>query len=205
MDAFTIFTAPALPIDIANCDTDQIIPARFLRISPDDDADYARVLFHDLRFDGEGGERAAFIYNQGAFRTARIVVADINWGCGSSREAAVFALVANGFRAVVAPSFGDIHYNNCMKNGVLPVRLARETCDALREQLHATPGAEIAVDLEAQTVTAPDGATHGFEIDAFDKYRMLNGLDDIDVTLGYDAEFGAFEDRHMAEHDWLRS
>ncbi len=204
MDAFTTFTASALPIDIANCDTDQIIPARFLRISPDDDDNYARVLFHDLRFDGAGGERADFIYNQGAFRGARIVVADINWGCGSSREAAVFALVANGFRAVVAPSFGDIHYNNCMKNGVLPVRLAREICDDLRGQMHSTPGAEITLDLEAQTVTTPDGATHGFEIDAFDKYRMLNGLDDIDVTLGYDADFEAFEERHMARHDWLR-
>ncbi len=202
MDAFTTFEAAGLPIDIANCDTDQIIPARFLRLAPDDD-DYARVLFHDLRFDGEGGERAAFIYNLPGFREARVVVANLNWGCGSSREAAVHALVANRFRAVIAPSFGDIHYNNCMKNGVLPVRLPREVCDGLRRQLHAVPGAAIALDLEAQTVVGPDGMSHGFEIDPFDKYRMVNGLDDIDVTLAHDDDFDAFEARHRASHDWL--
>lgn len=202
MEAFTTFEAAALPIDIPNCDTDRIIPARFLRLEPEA-PDYDRVLFHDLRFDSEGGERADFIYNRPAFREARIVVADLNWGCGSSREAAVHALLANRFRSVIAPSFGDIHYNNCMKNGVLPVRLARAVCDDLRRQLHARPGGRIALDLEAQTVSGPDGRTMAFEIDAFDKYRMVNGLDDIDVTLTYGPEFDAFEAEHRRSHDWL--
>lgn len=202
MDAFTLFKSAAIPIDIANCDTDQIIPARFLRRQRTEPG-YERYLFHDLRFDDDGGEKPYFIYNQPSFRDGRIVVADINWGCGSSREAAVYALAANGIRAVIAPSFGDIHYNNCMKNGVLPVRLSREDCDGLRRRLHETPGAAIEIDLEAQTVTGPDGHGYHFEIDGFDKHRMLNGLDDIALTLQYDAEIGAFETAHATDYDWL--
>jgi len=202
MEAFTTFESVAVPIDIANCDTDQIIPARFLRYTPADGG-YDRYLFHDLRYDGDGNERADFVYNRAPFRDGRILVADVNWGCGSSRENAVYALVANGIRAVIAPSFGDIHHGNCMKHGVLPVRLPRETCDAMRAALHANPGATIAIDLQAQTVTAPDGARHRFEIDPFDKHRMLEGLDDIALTLRYDAEFEAFEKRHREAYDWL--
>ena len=203
MEAFTQFKAIAMPVDIANCDTDQIIPARFLRLLPEDEPNFARVFFHDLRFDDDGNEVSDFIFNKEPFRSAKIVVADINWGCGSSRENAVYALVSNGIRSVIAPSFGDIHYNNCMKHGVLPVRLAREVCDDLREQLHANPGAEIAVDLDSQTVRAPNGDVHQFEIDGFDKYRMLNGLDDVGVTRSYGSEFDAFEARHQQEYDWL--
>ena len=201
MEPFTTLRAVAVPIDIANCDTDQIIPARFLRHLPDDGG-YDRYLFHDLRFDADGNE-TDFVYNRPPFREGRILVADRNWGCGSSRENAVYALVANDIRCVIAPSFGDIHYNNCMKHGVLPVRLPRETCDRLREWLHRHPGAEVAVDLREQTVTGPDNEVHRFEIDAFDKHRMLEGLDDIGLTQRYDAEFDAFEARHRQEYDWL--
>ena len=202
MEAFTTFRAIGIPVDIANCDTDQIVPGRFLRYlrtSPGFD----RYLFHDLRFDADGNEKPDFIYNREPYRRGGIVVADVNWGCGSSREQAVYVLVANGIRAVIAPSFGDIHYSNCTKQGVLPVRLARDDCDRLRQQLRETPGAEFAIDLEAQTVAGPDGSVCGFEIDPFLKYRLLNGLDDVDVTLEYESELAAFERRHAADYDWL--
>ncbi len=202
MEAFTTFKAMAMPVDIVNCDTDQLIPVRFLRL-PRTEPDYDKVFFHDRRFNTDGSEKSEFIYNQEPYRAARIVIADLNWGCGSSREGAVYALVANDFRAVIAPSFGDIHYNNCMKFGVLPVRLPREVCDRLRQQLHDDPGAEVSIDLEAQSVTGPDGTSHAFEIDGFDKYRMLNGLDDYGVTMQYEKEFDAFEKAHKIEYDWL--
>jgi 3-isopropylmalate/(R)-2-methylmalate dehydratase small subunit len=202
VDAFTTFSAVAMPIDITNCDTDQIIPARFLRYAKDRDG-FDRFLFHDLRFDDDGAEKPGFIYNQAPYREAKIIVADLNWGCGSSRENAVHALAANGIRAVIAPSFGDIHFNNCMKNGVLPVRLSVVDCERLRRQLHDDPGARIGLDLEAQTVTGPDGASYGFEIAPFDKYRMLNGLDDIAVTLEYETELSNFEAAHAKDYNWL--
>ena len=202
MQPFTSFRAVAVPIDIANCDTDQIVPARFLRHSPDDPG-YDRYLFHDLRFDAQGKEHSDFIFNREPYRDGKILVADVNWGCGSSRENAVYVLVANGIRCVIAPSFGDIHYGNCMKHGVLPVRLPRETCDALRAALHERPGAKITIDLEGQTVTGPDGGVHAFEIAVFDKHRMLNGLDDIAVTLEHQADIEAFEARHFAEYHWM--
>jgi 3-isopropylmalate/(R)-2-methylmalate dehydratase small subunit len=201
MQAFTAFKALAVPIDIPNCDTDQIVPGRFLR-RPTSDPEFGRYFFHDLRFDTEGREKD-FIFNREPYRRAGIVVADVNWGCGSSREYAVYVMVANGIRCVIAPSFGDIHFSNCTKSGVLPVRLSREDCDRLRRQLHETPGAEIDVDLETQRVAGPDGRTYGFEIDPFLKYRLLNGLDDIAVTLEYAAAIEGFEQRHAQAHDWL--
>ena len=196
MDAFTTFKGIGIPIDIINCDTDQIIPARFLR-KDRKDPEMHNFLWHDLR------KNPAFIFNKAPYNEGKVVVADVNWGCGSSREGAVYALNANGIRAVVAPSFGDIHYNNCLKWGVLPVRLSRDDCDALRQQLREKPGAEVAFDLEAQTVSGPDGTSYAFEIDPFDKYRMLNGLDDYGVTREYDDQFDAFEAKHKAEYDWL--
>ena len=201
MEAFTSFKAMGIPVDIPNCDTDQIIPARLLR-NPTSDPDYHRFLFHDLRFNADGTEKPEFIFNREPYRDGKIVVADINWGCGSSREHAVDALVANGIRAVIAPSFGDIHYNNCMKHGVLPVRLSREDCDTLRRHMHEAPGAEIAIDLEKQTVTALNGSTFKFEIAAFDKHRMLNGVDDIGMTMQFDDEITRFESSR-SDYSWL--
>jgi 3-isopropylmalate/(R)-2-methylmalate dehydratase small subunit len=202
MQAFTKLTAGAIPIDMVNVDTDQIIPARFLP-RPRTDPDYARFLFHDMRFDKNGDEKPEFIMNQEPYRDGQIIVADLNWGCGSSREAAVWTLLLNDIRCVIAPSFGDIHYNNGMNNGMLPVRLSREICAKLREQIHEKPGAEITVDLEGQTVTGPDGARYSFEIDGFQKYRLLNGLDDVGVTMEYDKEFETFEARYKKEATWL--
>lgn len=199
---FTTLASAAVPIDIPNCDTDQIIPARFLRRAADD-PQYATFLFHDLRYEDDGTEKD-FVLNHAGYRGAQIFVADINWGCGSSRENAVTALLANGIRAVIAPSFGDIHYNNCIKNGVLPIRLGAEDCTALRAQLTMNPGAEIAIDLETQSLSGPDQTSYSFAIDAFDKHRLLNGLDDIALTLEHEGDIAAFCAQYEHTHPWTR-
>ena len=200
LEPFTTFASVAVPIDIANCDTDQIIPARFLR-RPGNDPEYPKFLFHDLRFNEDGSEKD-FVYNRPEFREGRIFVADVNWGCGSSRENAVSVLRANKVRSVIAPSFGDIHYNNCIKNGVLPIRLSSEACETLRRQLHESPGAEIAIDLDAQSLTGPDQTTYAFEIEPFDKHRLLNGLDEIGLTMEFEADIDEFKTRYAAKHPW---
>lgn len=202
MDAFKIHAGAGIPIDIPNCDTDQIIPARFLRLERTDEG-YDRFLFHDLRFNEDGSQKPDFILNKSEYDGASVLVADINWGCGSSRENAVYVLVANGIRAVIAPSFGDIHYNNCMKHGILPVRLSAEACATLRQQLRESPGAEVALDLDTQTVTGPDQANYSFDIDPFDKHRLMNGVDDIGLTQGHDDDISAFEKDHAADYAWL--
>lgn len=197
---FTVVSAVAVPIDIANCDTDQIIPARYLRRA-EDDPEFPKFLMHDLRFESDGKEKD-FILNKEAYRSAQIIVSDVNWGCGSSREHAVMALTANGIRAVIAPSVGDIHYNNCIRNGVLPVILSEQDCATLRRQLHESPGAEIAIDLESQSLTGPDQTRYTFDIDAFDKHRLLNGLDDIGLTLEHNAEISAFAEDYKSRRAW---
>ena len=202
MKKFTSLTAVAAPVDAVNLDTDQLIPARFIR-KPRDHEDYHLYLFHDLRYDETGAERPAFVLNQPAYRESRIIVGARNFGCGSSREAAVFALDANGFCAVVAPSYGDIFFNNCFKDGLLPVVLDEAVVDGLRAALHAQPGARMTIDLETQTLTAPDGAHHSFEVDPFRKHCLLNGLDDISLTLEHAAEMDAFEATYREEMSWL--
>ena len=203
MEPFKTLASVAVPIDIANCDTDQIIPARFLRRGKDD-PEYPRFLFHDLRFNEDGSEKD-FVYNKAPYCEGRIFVADVNWGCGSSRENAVTALDANDIRSVIAPSIADIHYNNCIKNGVLPIRLPEGSCTKLREQLRENPGAEVAIDLETQSVTGPDQSTYSFEIDAFDKHRLLNGLDDVGLTLEFDDKIDAFKAEYQRRHSWATS
>ena len=200
MEPFKTFASIGVPIEIANCDTDQIIPARFLRRGKDD-PEYPKFLFHDLRFEEDGSEKD-FVYNKEPFRNGRIFVADVNWGCGSSRENAVTAMAANGVRSVIAPSIADIHYNNCIKNGVLPIRLSDENCKKLRQQLGDNPGAEVAVDLDAQSVTGPDQTTYNFEINAFDKHRLLNGLDDVSLTMEFDDKIEAFKQVYRSKHSW---
>lgn len=201
MEPFVRLTAVAAPLDVPNVDTDRIIPARFLR-EPRGPG-YARLLFHDVRFTPDGAERGDFVLNQPAYRDARILVAAENFGCGSSREMAVWALSAYGIRAVIAPSLGDIFSENCAKNGLLPVTLPVEAVAALRRQLHEHPGAHLTVDLEAQTITAPDGAKHVFEIDAFRKAMLRSGRDEITLTLGYESALAAFEARRRREVPWL--
>ena len=199
---FTRLTGVAAPIDLPNIDTDRVIPARFLR-KPQGSAGYDRYLFHDVRFDADGAERPEFVLNQAPYRPATIVVAAENFGCGSSREAAVWALMAYGIRVVIAPSLGDIFHQNCLKNGLLPVILPAETVADVRRQLHARPGAAITADLETQTVTAPDGAAHRFEIEAFAREMLLTGQDEIALTLGYEPQIRAFETRHHTNSPWL--
>jgi 3-isopropylmalate/(R)-2-methylmalate dehydratase small subunit len=202
MQPFTRLTAVAAPIDLPNIDTDRVIPARFLRKAQGSPG-YDRYLFHDVRFNADGSERPEFVLNQTPTREAKILVAAENFGCGSSREAAVWALLAYGIRSVIAPSLGDIFHQNSFKNGLLPVILPAETAGGLRQQLHARPGATLTIDLEAQTVTAPDGAVHRFEIDAFSKEKLLQGQDDISLTLRYETRIREFEVRHRAEMPWV--
>jgi 3-isopropylmalate/(R)-2-methylmalate dehydratase small subunit len=201
MEPFARVTAVAVPIDLPNVDTDRVIPARFLRKDRSVPG-YSSFLFHDVRFGADGAERPEFILNQAPYRSARIVVAAENFGCGSSREAAVWALAANGFRSVIAPSLGDIFHQNCFKNGLLPVILPADVVAGLRRQLHDKPGATVTVDLESQTVTAPDGAPYHFEVDAFRKEMLLTGRDEIGLTLGFEGKIVEFEARHAREMAW---
>jgi 3-isopropylmalate/(R)-2-methylmalate dehydratase small subunit len=198
---FTTLRAVAAPIDLPNVDTDRIIPARYLR-KPRETPGYADFLFHDVRYDGER-ERPEFVLNQPPFRPARILVAAENFGCGSSREAAVWALDAAGIRVVIAPSLGDIFHQNCFKVGVLPVILPAAIVASVRGQLRASPGATLLVDLPAQTVTAADGAVHPFEIDPFRKEMLLTGQDETGLTLGYEAQILEFEARQRIAMPWL--
>ena len=201
MQPFTKLTAIAAPLDMANIDTDKIIPARFLRKLRG--PGYEKLAFHDIRYDADGNERSDFVLNQAPYRKAKILVAGANFGCGSSREAAVYVLHDYGIRAVIAPSFGDIHYGNELQNGMLPVVLPDATCQKLREQLRDDPGAQIGVDLEAQTVTGPDGAKYRFDIEPPHKERLLKGLDDIGLVMQNIAAIEAFEKRHHGELPWL--
>jgi 3-isopropylmalate/(R)-2-methylmalate dehydratase small subunit len=203
MEPFTRLTAVAAPIDLPNVDTDRIIPARFLR-RPQGSPGYERFLFHDVRFDAAGTERPEFVLNQAPYRDARVLVTAENFGCGSSREAAVWALAANGIRAVIAPSLGDIFRQNCGKNGVLAVLLPAETVATMRRQLHDRPGAVVTVDLASQTVTGPDGAAHEFAVDGFRKRCLLEGLDEIGLTRTYEPAITAFEAQHAEAFPWLR-
>jgi 3-isopropylmalate/(R)-2-methylmalate dehydratase small subunit len=200
--AFTRHTGVAAPIDLPNVDTDRVIPARFLR-KAQGSAGYDRYLFHDVRFAPDGSERPEFVLNQPPYRPATILVAADNFGCGSSREAAVWALMAFGIRCVIAPSLGDIFHQNCFKNGLLPVILPADVVAGLRRQLHARPGATVTADLEAQTVAGPDDVTYRFEVDAFARRMLLTGQDEIALTLGYEAQIRAFETRQHAERSWL--
>ena len=187
MEPFTHLSAVALPLARANVDTDQIVPARYLQKPRSDN--FGDYLFRDVR------EDPAFVFNRDAYRGARIVVAERNFGCGSSREHAVWALYDHGFRAAIAPSFGDIFASNALKNGFLPIVLPEATVTQLLEQLDARAGARIVVDLPAQVVRAPDGVEHAFEIDAFAKHCLIEGLDEISYTLTLLPEIEAYEAR----------
>lgn len=201
MQPFDTLTAVAAPIDRPNVDTDQIAPARFLR-RPRKDG-YADILFHDLRLEEDGSENPDFVLNRPAFRDAGILVADRNFGGGSSREHAVWALIDNGIRCVVAISFGDIFYGNSIKHGLLLIRQDAETCARLRARLHEKPGATMSVDLEAQTLTGPDGTAYPFEIEPSRKKRLLLGLDDVGLTLQHTAAIDRFEQGYRAAKPWL--
>jgi 3-isopropylmalate/(R)-2-methylmalate dehydratase small subunit len=195
MEAFTTLTGIAAPIDTPNVDTNQICPTEFNKV-PVGDPFYPKILFHYLRFNADGSEILDFILNRKPFRDAQIIVADRNWGGGSSRESAVYAIMSFGARAVVASSFGDIHYNNCLQNGVLPVKLKQEEVVKLREQLHETPGAELTIDLEYQTVRGPDNHVYSFDINPVSKRCLLKGLDAIARTQQFQSDIDSFKKKH---------
>ena len=191
MQAFTQLDAVAAPLARINVDTDQIVPALYLQKPRA--ADFGAFLFRDVRHDAQGARRAEFPLNDPAYAQARILVAGRNFGCGSSREHAVWALVDGGFRAVIAPSFGDIFFSNALKNGLLPVRLPEARVEALLDLLQREPGAHLRIDLAAQRVHASDGGCDAFEIDPFARHCLLEGLDELDYTLGQSGRIEAFE------------
>ena len=204
MQPFTVLTAIAAPYDPLNVDTDQILPARFL-LKRRTDPQYPTYLFRDLRMRTDGSEHADFVLNLPAYRQAKIFVGNTNFGGGSSREAAAIAFDRYGIRCVIAVNFGDIFYNNCVKNGVLPVRLPDAATAAIRNQLHASPGSTLTVDLPAQTVTDVDGNTHRFDIDGFSKHCLVEGLSQIDLTLRKLDRIEAFEARYRASMSWAET
>ena len=200
MEPFIKLTAVAVPIDQANVDTDQIIPARYLGRSREQQVE---GFFHDMRLDPNGRPREGVTLNNPAYKGAQIIVGNHNFACGSSRENAVTTMIDNGFRAFVAPSFGDIFFNNCFQNGALPIRLPVERVARLRVILHELPGATLAIDLATQTVVGPDGQTDKFDIDSFRKDMLLKGTDSIDFTLGYAQDIARFEDGQRRDMPWL--
>lgn len=198
MNKFEPIDAVAAPFPQPNIDTDQVIPARYLSRPRKDGV--GQCLFHDLRFDANGKEKNGFVLNRDGYRDARVIVAGANFGCGSSRENAVWALYDYGIRAVIAPSTGDIFYNNSIKNGLLPIFLPPSVCSRLMAEILELPGAKIAIDLASQTVHGPDGSEHHFEIDPFAKECLLKGLDEIAYTLTLADEISAFESRYSQEN-----
>lgn len=200
MTPFTTLCAPAMPLRLANVDTDQILPGRFMR-KPRADG-YHHYLFHDLRRQSDGTLRSDFPLNDPRFASAPILVADRNFGGGSSREGAVYALVDQGIRAVIAPSFGDIFYSNATKNGLLPIRLPIEVIERIWAVAEADPSAPLTIDLMGQTVRVANEAPVTFEIDAFRKECLLNGIDDIDLTLDHAAAIDGFEAADRATRPW---
>ena len=200
MQPFTTLTGVAAPLPKSNVDTDQIIPARFLKTIKR--TGLGQHLFANFRYDAEGAEQPGFVLNQEPYREAEILIAYENFGCGSSREHAPWALLDFGIRCVIAPSFADIFHGNSYKNGVLPIALPRAVCDALMEDAKMGANARITVDLGRLVVVRPNGEEIAFEIDPLRKHLMLNGLDDIGQTLQHDSAIGAFEAKRAAAEPW---
>lgn len=210
MQKFTVLDGVVVPLDRANVDTDAIIPKQFLKSIKR--SGFGPNLFDEWRYldHGEPGMDNSrrplnpdFVLNQPRYQGAQILLARENFGCGSSREHAPWALEDYGFRAIIAPSFADIFFNNCFKNGVLPIRLESEKVDALFKAVEATPGYRLKIDLERQSITAPDGTVYCFEVEAFRKHCLLNGLDDIGLTMQHVDEIKVYEARHREQQPWL--
>ncbi len=200
MDKFTTLTGVAAPLPIVNIDTDMIIPKQFLKTI--ERTGLARGLFFELRFNEDGSEKPEFVLNQPAYRKAQIVVAGDNFGCGSSREHAPWALLDYGIRCVISTSFADIFYNNCFKNGILPIRVTPEQLEKLMDDANRGSNATLTVDLTAQEIRGPDGGVIAFEVDPFRKHCLLEGLDDIGLTLQKGAAIDAFEAKTAASRPW---
>ncbi len=201
MEKFTTLTGIAAPMPLVNIDTDMIIPKQFLKTIKR--SGLGVNLFDEMRYTLDGKEIPEFVLNQPAYRDAKIIVAGDNFGCGSSREHAPWALLDFGIRCVVATSFADIFYNNCFKNGILPIVLPQEQVNILMEDAQRGANARQTVDLQAQTITTSDGQTFGFEVDGFRKHCLLNGLDDIGLTMEKSASIAAFETQAATLRPWV--
>ena len=201
MEKFTTLTAVAAPLAMINVDTDMIIPKQFLKTIKR--SGLGKNLFDEMRFDTSGAERPDFVLNKPAYRDSRFLITGENFGCGSSREHAPWALLDFGIRCIIAPSFADIFYNNCFKNGILPIVLPQEQVDLLMDDADRGANAMVTVDLAKQEITGPDGGLIAFDIDPFRKQCLLEGLDDIDQTLSKSAAIDSFESRQKAAEPWL--
>ncbi len=201
MRAFTILTGIAAPLPTANIDTDKIIPARFLKTIRR--SGLGVHLFDTLRYDAGGAERPDFVLNRPAYRSAEILITHENFGCGSSREHAPWALLDFGIRCVIAPDFADIFHGNCFKNGILPVALPRAVCDLLMADAELGTNARITVDLQRQVVVRPNGAEIAFTVDALRRHMLLEGLDEIGQTMQRGAAIDAFEAARLRARPWL--
>ena len=201
MEKFTKLSGIAAPLPLINVDTDMIIPKQFLKTIKR--SGLGVNLFDEMRYDGEGKEIPDFVLNKPQYRNAEILVAGDNFGCGSSREHAPWALLDFGIRCVIAPSYADIFYNNCFKNGILPIVLPQEQVDVLMKDAEKGANARIEIDLEAQTITSSDGEVFSFTVDPFKKHCLLNGLDDIGLTLEKAASIKTYEGKLAAERPWV--
>jgi len=201
MDKFTTLTGIAAPMPLINVDTDMIIPKQFLKTIKR--SGLGVNLFDEMRYDDQGNEIPDFVLNKPAYRDAQILVAGENFGCGSSREHAPWALLDFGIRCVIAPSFADIFFNNCFKNGILPIVLPQDEVDKLMDDAERGANAVLTVDLENQTISGPDGGTIAFEVDPHRKHCLLNGLDDIGLTLEKSASIEAFEAQAAQTRPWV--
>jgi 3-isopropylmalate/(R)-2-methylmalate dehydratase small subunit len=200
MDKFDKLTSVAAPLPLINVDTDMIIPARFLKTIKR--TGLGANLFATLRFNEDGSDREDFVLNKPAYKDAGILVAGENFGCGSSREHAPWALLDYGIKCIIAPSFADIFFNNSSKNGILLIQLPQEEVDKLMDDAERGANATVSIDLEAQEITGPDGGVIKFEVDAFKKHCLLNGLDDISLTMEKDDKINNYEEHQKAAHPW---
>ena len=201
MQKFTKLTGVAAPLPLRNIDTDMIIPKQFLKTIKR--TGLGKSLFYEMRFDQQGVENADFVLNKPQYRKAEILVTGENFGCGSSREHAPWALLDFGIRCVIAPSFADIFYNNCFQNGILPIHLPQAGVDKLMDDANRGANATVTIDLEAQEIRGPDGGVIKFEVDAFRKHCLLNGLDNIGLTLEKDTSIRSFEVKAAISRPWL--
>lgn len=201
MDKFDTLTSVAAPMNMINVDTDMVIPKQYLKTIAR--TGLGKHLFAEMRYDDQGNENPDFVLNQPAYRNAEILVADENFGCGSSREHAPWALLDFGIKCVIAPSFADIFYNNCFKNGILPITLPKEDWEKVMDDAERGANATLTVDLEAQTITGPDGGSVSFEIDPFKKKCLLEGLDDVGLTMLNDDKIGDFEVEREQSMPWM--
>ena len=202
MDKFTVLTGVAAPLPIRNVDTDMIIPKQFLKTIKR--TGLGKSLFYEMRYDNATGEEIAdFVLNKPQYRNAAILVTGDNFGCGSSREHAPWALLDFGIRCVIAPDFADIFYNNCFQNGILPIKLPQQDVDKLLDDAGRGANATLTIDLEKQEIRGPDDGVIRFEIDSFRKHCLMNGLDNIGLTLEKDAAIASFETSVASKRPWL--